>query len=165
MLRSAAGYPIHLALLTAAVACVSYRPLRADNVQVSPSRQIRMTFAVPAPLTLGCDIVEQPTPDSACAGDSLPEPALRELRGTLRGLRGDTMLVRVTSVRGEHGGSETLQPPRWARVLRTSASVEERHTSATRTALLLVALVGAGLVVIAATWSPPLSGATKPTSS
>lgn len=131
--------------LAGATACTTYRT--TTQSAITPQRDIAVRFSSPVAVHLACDSAG--AADLACLADSRAALGVLELSGRFERMDGDSMLVRISALRDSLNGKVRYNPPRAAWLRAQSAVIVERHTSATRTILLVVALTATVAAVVA----------------
>ena len=131
--------------LAGSTACKTYRT--TTQSAITPQRDIQVRFSSPVSLHLACDSAG--AADSACLADSRAAVGVLDLSGRFERTEGDSMLVRISALRDTLNGKVRYDPPRAAWLRAQSAVIAERHTSASRTVLLVVALTASAVAVVA----------------
>lgn len=131
--------------LVGSTACQTYRT--TTQSAITPQRDIEVRFSSPVAVHLACDSAG--AADSACLADSRAAVGVLDLSGRFERTEGDSMLVRISALRDTLNGKVRYDPPRAAWLRAQSAVIVERHTSASRTVLLVVALTATVAAVVA----------------
>ncbi len=137
--------------LAGSTACTTYRA--APPSTIAPEREIRVRFSSPVALVLACDSSSATDStagtESRCPSDSQVVPGVVELSGRFERADGDSVLVRIAELRDSLNNAQHYNPRRSVWLHGQMAVIDERHTSATRTILLVVAITAAVAAVIA----------------
>lgn len=134
-----------IVVIASSTACMTYRT--TTQSAITPQRDIAVRFSSPVTVHLACDSAG--AADSACLADSRAAVGVLELSGRSERMDGDSMLVRISALRDSLNEKVRYDPPRAAWLRAQSAVIVERHTSATRTVLLVLALTATVAAVVA----------------
>ncbi len=134
-----------LLALAGSTACKTYRTTTPS--EITPQHQIEVRFSSPATLHLACDSAARAA--SGCVSDTATVAGVVELRGRFQREDGDSILVRIAELRDSSRAITRYHGAQAVWLHAQSAVIGERHTSAVRTIVLVVALA-VGVVAVAA---------------